>query len=308
MSKRSTTSYNIMNEPSHSENVQQTQEVPNLVRLRQKSADAMNLSDALSLKKMQAYLRVQKTISDFELMEIRQICAQKLQKAIKDQSDSNVMNQPPSSSTPLINEHHVHSFFPPKYDTASYFQVSLARILKLLDQFIKTEAHCSVDLCMNRSTEVIANFQSIREQVKNAEGVQECTMDTDKPFLNSMLNKIRFILSRFARLINLYEAMLVKYLSLEQGVEQYFDPSEKKKKSVAQVLNKLTDVQKSQSIVQHCFKEETAQWRSELEAELFLVAPVVTCRICQNKFYASKALRHGQFCGQRATYSKLQRL
>ena len=91
------------------------------MRLRQKSADVMHLSDALSLDKMQAYFRLQKTISDFELMEIWQIGAQRLKNAIKEQGDAYEPNQPPSPSTPLINEHQVRSFFPRNYQSASYF-------------------------------------------------------------------------------------------------------------------------------------------------------------------------------------------
>ena len=54
------------------------------------------------------------------------------------------------------------------------------------------------------------------EQVSKAVEAGQCDKLTEKPELDSFLLRIRFILSRFARPISLYEAMLVKYMNLKQ--------------------------------------------------------------------------------------------
>ena len=73
------------------------------------------------------------------------------------------------------------------------------------------------------------------------------------------------------------------------------------------MLGSLSTKEKGQCVIQNCFKEQTSQWRKELEAERVAFVPIVTCRICQEKFYADMANRHAQFCTKRVGWAKSQR-
>ena len=63
---------------------------------------------------------------------------------------------------------------------------------------------------------------------------------------------------------------------------------------------------KSTVIIQSCFKEQIAFWRREFEAERLAMVPSVTCRICQAKFYANQAKRHGELCNKKINNLKKQ--
>ena len=79
MSKKNSSSFNgivsdsesTQREYDHSKHSEDRIRFHKAVRMRQNSADMMHLEDALDLNKMRAYVREQKNISDFELMELR---------------------------------------------------------------------------------------------------------------------------------------------------------------------------------------------------------------------------------------------
>ena len=134
--------------------------------------------------------------------------------------------------------------------------------------------------------------------------------------LNFLLARIRFILSRFGRLISIFEAISMKYKEdtnddnnflkpsgssaqfstmIEKKWKNLRKPSDKnmlmsvmsprsvqgKKASATTILDTLSAEAKSSVIIQNCFKEQTSHWRSEFEAERLAMVPSVTCRICQ---------------------------
>jgi len=233
-------------------------------------------------------------------------------------------------STALIAEHKVKSFFPRGFQQATCSQVFLARILKLLDEFIRIDARVSIDNTIRTSTAVIGTFQTIRDEF-NQTGRQEVTDPDERDMIDFLLGNTRYVLSRFFHSISLYEAILAKYNeSVTEETTGFADKLfsariEKKWQSrqrragladvaerdhkvhAAQVLNSLTDNQKGQSIVQNCFRERTTEWRKAFESERVSFVPVVTCRICQEKFYANLAKRHGDFCSKKVEWMKQQR-
>ena len=79
-----------------------------------------------------------------------------------------------------------------------------------------------------------------------------------------------------------------------------------RKLSASAMLDSLTDEAKSKAIVQKCFLQQTTHWRTEFEAERLAMVPSVTCRICQQKFYADQAKRHAEFCNKQLNFRKGQ--
>ena len=146
MSKRSSSSYNQMlnTEPQQFETTNDIQKLqsktlkkppktnfdhfsignlPEKLHLRQKSADYLQLQDVFDLQKMKHYLRIQKNISNFELMELRQIGARQLKQGISDSCAASKSHKMPAETTriDLIGEGQVRSFFPRGYDYATKF-------------------------------------------------------------------------------------------------------------------------------------------------------------------------------------------
>ena len=85
----------------------------------------MQIDEAFSYRKMVKFMRTQKNIADFELLEIRQIGAQRLKKSIDDSCAKSSQQQMFSPilglGTAQINEYQIRSFFPRGYENADSF-------------------------------------------------------------------------------------------------------------------------------------------------------------------------------------------
>lgn len=95
------------------------------LQLRQKSAEFMQIDEVFSYRKMAKFLRVQKNVADFELLEIRQIGMQRLKKSIDDTSAKKNKQQMFSPMLDIggaqIIEYQIRSFFPKGYENADSF-------------------------------------------------------------------------------------------------------------------------------------------------------------------------------------------
>lgn len=63
-----------------------------------------------------------------------------------------------------------------------------------------------------------------------------------------------------------------------------------------EVLESIPRSVKIKVLVKNYFLNDTKKWRKEFEEEQLQMVPTVTCRICQEKFYANRLERHGQIC------------
>ena len=79
--------------------------------------------------------------------------------------------------------------------------------MKLLDEFVRFNPKCPVDNAISSSKLVIEQFESLRSDIGHS--MQTDPYDhEEKNFFNYLLVRLRFILSRFGRIISIYEAFL----------------------------------------------------------------------------------------------------
>ena len=94
---------------------------------------------------------------------------------------------------------------------------------------------------------------------------------------DSVDNQRRTLAQDFARSGKAKRAQLVSELKNKQDASSSV---------VQEVFVGLSEAQKSQAIVQACFKEQIKLWRAEFEKERLAMIPSITCRICKEKFFA----------------------
>ena len=108
------------------------------------------------------------------------------------------------------------------------FQFFLARILKLLDEFIKTDTKLKLDEHIQTSKEVIEQFEQVKMDFAQSQQAKAEDEGGVKPEERSVLNylfvRIRFILSRFGRLISVYEALALQYKEENKEESLYLKP------------------------------------------------------------------------------------
>lgn len=137
---------------------------------------------------------------------------------------------------------------------------------------------------------------------------------------------MRFILSRFGRIISMYEWLVVQHTAdlKSSGRQSALTPSQSpanslgfaskqqtkdyllslrekpvlnvKKSQPEEILQSVSRTAKIEVLVQNYFLNDTRNWRKEFDEEQVQMVPTVTCRICQEKFYANRLERHGDIC------------
>ena len=84
--------------------------------------------------------------------------------------------------------------------------------MKLLDRFIQTDSNPSLDFHMQTSKTVIGEYETLRADFSlSFEKDPNLYAEEELDVIKFLLTHLRFILSRFGRMISMYEALHQKY-------------------------------------------------------------------------------------------------
>ena len=80
--------------------------------------------------------------------------------------------------------------------------------MKLLETFIQTDSNLSLDFHMQTSRISIGEFETLRADFRQSlEKGQKMYAEEELEVIKFLLTRLRFILSRFGRMISMYEAL-----------------------------------------------------------------------------------------------------
>ena len=84
----------------------------------------------------------------------------------------------------------------------------LARIIQLLDTFVRTDSNPTVDFHIQTIKAVIDTFASIKADLAKSRPDQaDGYSDEEVNIINYVLTRVKFILKRFDLMINMYETL-----------------------------------------------------------------------------------------------------